>query len=207
MKMKRVFLWMLVLLAGVFLTGCGTSQSAASQENAAKEAVQENEPQRGGKTLVVYFSWSGNSAQMAKYIQQQTGGDLLALQPSAAYPTDYEECTKAAKAELEAGKFPEIANLPADMAAYDTILIGYPIWWHTAPMIIGTFLQHYDWAGKKIYPFVQSAAMQQEHFDNSMAFVRKYAKNAAVHDGLYAKSGNQEKIQQWLKANNLLKEK
>lgn len=205
--MKRVFLWMLVLLAGALLTGCGTSQSAALPENAAKEVVQDNEPPRGGKTLVVYFSWSGNSADMAKYIQQQTGGDLLALQPSAPYPTDYEACTKAAKAELEAGKFPEIANLPADMAAYDTILIGYPIWWHTAPMIIGTFLQHYDWSGKKIYPFVQSAAMRQDHFDNSMAFVRKYARNAAVHDGLYAKSSDREKIQQWLKANNLLREK
>ena len=205
--LKRIFLLMLALVAGTILAGCGTSQSAASQEDVSREIVQGSQPQAGKKTLGVYFSWSGNSAEMAKYVQQQTGGDLLALQPSVAYPSDYDACVKVAKDEVDGNILPEIANLPESIAQYDTILVGYPIWWHTAPMIIGTFLSSYDWVGKDIYPFVQSAAMSQEHFDNSMEFVRKYAQNANVHAGLYAKSANHAKIQQWLKENDLLQEK
>lgn len=205
--LKRIFLLMMVLAAGVILAGCGTSQSAASQENTSRELVQGSQPQKGGKVLVVYFSWSGNSAEMARYVQEQTGGDLLALQPAVAYPADYDACVKVAKDEADGNILPEIANLPESIVQYDTILVGYPIWWHTAPMIIGTFLSSYDWAGKDIYPFVQSAAMSQEHFDNSLEFVRKYAKNANIHDGLYAKSANHAKIQQWLKDNQLMQKK
>lgn len=205
--LRRVFLLMLVLAAGIVFTGCGTSQSAASQEEVSREIVEGRQMQAGKKILVVYFSWSGNSAEMAKYIQEQTGGDLLALQPLQPYPSDYDTCVKVAKDEVDGNILPEIANLPESIVQYDTILVGYPIWWHTAPMIIGTFLSSYDWAGKDIYPFVQSAAMSQEHFDNSLEFVRKYAKNANVHDGLYAKSANHAKIQQWLKDNQLMQKK
>ena len=202
--LRHVCLLMLVLVTGIIFAGCGTSQSAASQEDTSHEIVLGSQSVKASKTLIVYFSWSGNSAEMAKYIQEQTGGDLLALQPLESYPSDYDACVKVAKDEVDGNILPKIANLPNDMTQYDTILVGYPIWWHTAPMIIGTFLSHYDWSGKDIYPFVQSAAMSQEHFDNSMEFVKKYARNANVHDGLYAKSANHAKIQQWLKENNLL---
>lgn len=208
---KRVIFLVAAVMAVLLIAGCGTSQSAAPPvDNVEKQQTADSQQGKAAasasdkKILVVYFSWSGNSASMAQYVQQQTGGDILELKPAVPYPEEYEACTKAARAERDENRFPAIASLPESISQYDTILLGYPIWWHTAPMIIGTFLQHYDLTGVNIYPFVQSAAMEQAHFDNSMDFVRQYAKGAMVHDGLYAKHGNQAKIQQWLKENNLL---
>ena len=64
-----------------------------------------------------------------------------------------------AKAERDENARPEIANLPDSISEYDTVFAGYPIWWHIAPMIIGTFLEKYDLTGVEIYPFSQSASM------------------------------------------------
>lgn len=123
-----------------------SSAAAAPEPASAPEAADSiAEPQgdaSASKTLIAYFSWStsGNTEKMATYIQEQTGGGLLKLEPSVPYPTNYDECTDLALAERDENQRPAIANLPEDLSGYDTIFIGYPIWWHTAPMIIGTFL-------------------------------------------------------------------
>ncbi len=156
-----------------------------------------------GKTLIVYFSWStsGNTEKMAAYIQEQTGGDLLELEPLNPYPTDYEECGDVALVERDNNDRPEIANLPDSIVEYDTIFVGYPIWWHTAPMIIGTFLESYDLTDMEIYPFAQSASMDTEQFDNSMEFVRENAAGANVHDGLFVEATDSDGIREYLTAN------
>lgn len=158
-----------------------------------------------GKTLIVYFSWSSNTERMANTIKEQTGGDLLELMPITEYPTDYTACTEIALAERDNNARPAIQNLPASVDEYDTILIGYPIWWHTAPMIIGTFLESYDLTGVNIYPFSQSASMDTEQFNNSMNFVRECAKDADVHDGLFVRYSDTSAINLYLKNNNLSK--
>lgn len=182
---------MMILL----LAACG--QSATSESNkddsASDESVQANSEvdtetqtesaeestetaevsDEDGKILVVYFSWStvGNTEKMASYIQEQTNGDLFEIEPLNPYPSDYEECTDVALAERDENARPEIANLPDSIEEYDAIFIGYPIWWHTAPMIIGTFLESYDLSDVNVYPFTQSASMDTEQFENSMGFV------------------------------------
>ncbi len=108
---------------------------------------------------MAYFSWSGNTQEMATYISEQTGGGLLEIQPETPYPTDYSECGAVAQEERDSNARAAISNLPESVDKYDTILIGYPIWWHTAPMIIGTFLESYDLTGKDVYPFTQSSSM------------------------------------------------
>lgn len=162
------------------------------------------EPARG-KTLIVYFSWSSNTERMANTIKEQTGGDLLELIPATAYPTDYTACTEVALAERDNNARPAIQNLPASIDEYDTILIGYPIWWHTAPMIIGTFLENYDLTGIDVYPFTQSASMDRTQFNNSMEFVRECADGAMVHDGLFARYSDSNSIISYLRNNNLAK--
>lgn len=158
------------------------------------------------KTLIVYFSWSasGNTEKMATYIQEQTNGDLLEIEPLNPYPTDYEECTDVALMERDENARPEIANLPNSMEEYDTIFIGYPIWWHTAPMIIGTFLENYDLSDVNVYPFAQSASMNTEQFENSMEFVRESAAGANVHDGLFTKNSDTEGILAYLAENGFV---
>lgn len=138
---------------------------------------------------------------MADHIQEQTGSDLLKLEPVNPYPTDYQECGDVAKAERDENARPEISNLPESIAEYDTIFVGYPIWWHTAPMIIGTFLDSFDLNGVEIYPFSQSASMDTEQFENSMEFVREDADGANVHDGLFVNAEDTNGIQEYLTVN------
>lgn len=159
-----------------------------------------------GKTLIVYFSWStsGNTEKMATYIQEQIGGDLLELEPLIPYPTDYEECGDVALVERDENARPEIANLPDSISEYDTVFVGYPIWWHTAPMIIGTFLENYDLSGVEVYPFTQSASMDTEQFENSMGFVRESAAGANVHDGLFTEASDTEDILAYLTENGFV---
>ena len=104
-------------------------------------------------------------------------------------------------AERDNNERPAIANLPDSIDQYDTILIGYPIWWHTAPMIIGTFLNSYDLTGVEVYPFTQSASMDTEQFENSMEFVRENAAGATVHDGLFVRATDTDGIYTYLTEN------
>ena len=162
-------------------------------------------PEQTGKTLIAYFSWSGNTEEMASYIAEQTDADLLEIEPFTPYPDDYTETGNIAREERDSDMRPAIANLPASIEEYDSIFIGYPIWWHTAPMIIGTFLENYDLSGKEIYPFTQSASMDREQFENSMDFVRNSAANAAVHEGLFARASDTETIFAYLANNGFVK--
>lgn len=178
-------------------------QETQGDQTDTRQSQTETTDPAGGKTLVAYFSWSGNTQEMASYIAEQTGGDLLELQPETPYPTDYNECGDVALAERDSDARPAIANLPESIEEYDSVLVGYPIWWHTAPMIIGTFLESYDLTGVDVYPFTQSASMDTEQFDNSIAFVRENANGATVHDGLFARPSDTGTIDSYLSSNGL----
>ena len=182
----------------VVLVACG--QSSGENNKSAEKGTNED-----GKTLVAYFSWSGNTKEMASYIAEQTGGDLYEITPAEDYPEDYNETGDVAKAERDENARPEIANLPDSIDEYDRILIGYPIWWHTAPMIIGTFLESYDLSGVDVYPFTQSASMDTEQFENSIDFVRENADGANIHDGMFVSSSDTEGIDAYLSENELNK--
>ena len=91
------------------------------------------------KILVAYFSWSGNTQYVAEQIAKQTGGTLFRIEPVKPYPTEYTPCTEVAKKEKEDNARPAIKNKVENWDSYDTIFIGCPVWWWTAPMIINTF--------------------------------------------------------------------
>lgn len=88
------------------------------------------------------------------------------------------------------------------MAQYDTIILGFPIWWHTAPMVVGTFLETYEWNGADIYPITQSTSMDAEQFTQSFEFVETCANGATVHDGLGSRSTTE--IDAYLRTNGLI---
>lgn len=186
-----------------YLSGMNVELGVSQQPT--EPGTQPSVPEEGkGKTLIVYFSWSSNTERMANTIKEQTGGDIFEIVPVNAYPTDYTRCTEVALEERDNNARPAIQNLPASIEEYDNILIGYPIWWHTAPMIIGTFLENYDLTNVNVYPFTQSASMNIEQFNNSMEFVQGCAKNAVVHDGLFTRASNNSEIISYLTNNNLI---
>ena len=178
--MKRFFSLLTAAAVLLSLSACSQPASSTAPDEPAQGAAPETDNSPAAEAadasvLIAYFSWSGNTAEMAAQIQEQPGGELFEIVPGDPYPTDYDECGEVALAERDSNARPEIQNLPESIEQYDTIFIGYPIWWHTAPMIIGTFLENYDLSGVDVYPFTQSASMDTEQFDQSMDFVRQAA--------------------------------
>lgn len=112
------------------------------------------------KILVAYFSASGQTAKLAKTLAGVTGGDLFEIAPETAYTAaDLDWMDKKSRSTIEMKdpkSRPAIAGKVADMAQYDTVFVGFPIWWYQAPRIIETFLESYDFSGKTVIPFATS---------------------------------------------------
>ena len=112
------------------------------------------------KTLVAYFSAGGTTARAAKELAEAAGADLYEIKPSVPYTkADLNWMDKKSRSSVEMNdrsSRPALADQNADIAAYDTILLGFPIWWYVAPTIINSFLESYDFSGKKIVLFATS---------------------------------------------------
>ena len=114
------------------------------------------------KKLVAYFSASGVTAELAKTLAEAAGADLYEIKPEVPYTkADLNWRNMGARSTIEmkdASSRPAIADKNADIAAYDVIFVGFPIWWYVAPTIVNTFLEAYDFSGKTIVPFATSGS-------------------------------------------------
>ena len=162
------------------------------------------------KKLVAYFSASGVTKAAAECLAKAVGADLFEIKPKIPYTrADLDWTNKKSRSSIEMSNpdsRPEITEKLSNMDEYDTVFIGFPIWWHTAPMLIGTFLEHYNWTAQdNIYPFFQGASNRnQEYYDNSMSFVSSSAAAATVHEGLYCDEGAAKTIDEYLSSNGLI---
>ena len=113
-----------------------------------------------GKTLVAYFSASGVTKKLAQTLADAIGADLFAIEPKVPYTrADLNWMDKQSRSTIEMqnpASRPEIAGTCANIADYDTVFVGFPIWWYVAPTIINTFLEAYDFSGKTVIPFATS---------------------------------------------------
>ena len=112
------------------------------------------------KTLVAYFSASGTTARVAKGLAGAIGADIYEIRPAVPYTkADLNWMDKKSRSSVEMNdpsSRPALADRNADIDAYDTVLLGFPIWWYVAPTIINSFLESYDFSGKKIVLFATS---------------------------------------------------
>lgn len=112
------------------------------------------------KKLVAYFSATGVTKAVAKRLAKAAGANLFEIKPTVPYtPADLDWTNKNSRSSIEMSNpdsRPEIAEGLANMEDYDTIFIGFPIWWYVAPTIINTFLESYDFSEKTIIPFATS---------------------------------------------------
>ena len=112
------------------------------------------------RKLVAYFSASGVTAKVAETLSETIGADLFAIEPKVPYTkADLDWMDKNSRSTLEMkdpASRPEIAKVRDNMEEYDTVFVGFPIWWYVAPTIINTFLESYDLTGKTIIPFATS---------------------------------------------------
>lgn len=125
-----------------------------------------------GKTLVAYFSASGVTAKAAEKIAEAIRADLYEIRPQLPYTAkDLDWMNRNSRSSVEMNdpaSRPAIAQSLDNMAQYDTILVGFPIWWYVEPRIIDTFLESYDFSGKTMIPFATSGSSGIEKAQQSL---------------------------------------
>lgn len=176
-----------------------TAMPAASYARCTTDNTQNMEK---GKTLVVFFSRTGenyavgniakgNTHIVAEIIAEQTGGTLFQIEPAAAYPEEYKECTELAKREVDTKARPAIKG---DIAVeeYDTIYIGYPNWWSDMPMPVYTFIEKHNWQGKTVVPFCTHEGSGLSSTENKL---KKACEGATVLGGLALRGSVAQKSQ------------
>ena len=153
-----------MILTLSLMTGCGGTSEDKTSAPPEKTSASEKNSSADKKILVLYFSRTGeeynvgnitkgNTAIVAEMIAKKIDADTFEVKAATPYPDAYEACTELAKQELESNVRPVLANNIDNLAQYDTIFIGYPIWWGALPRIVMTFLENNDFSGKTIIPF------------------------------------------------------
>ena len=136
------------------------------------------------KTLVAYFSASGVTQKSAEKLAAAAKADIYEIKPAVLYTkADLNWMDKKSRSSVEMGNKsfrPEIVKDDLDLSQYDTILVGFPIWWYVAPTIINTFLESYDFAGKKIVLFATSGG---SGFGNTVKELKPSAPEAEIVEG------------------------
>lgn len=171
MKKLSVLLFSLFLSMSVVCCGDDTPAEDPQQPGTETPDTPGDEPDdpdnpggNAGKILIVYFSRTGynypnqwldigHTARVAGYIADLTGGDRFEIIPVVPYPDNYQETVAIAREEYDNDARPAIQNRPENLNDYDTVFIGGPIWHGAMPMIIHTFYESYDLAGKTLVPF------------------------------------------------------
>ena len=136
------------------------------------------------KKLVAYFSASGTTKKTAELLAEAAGADLYEITPKVAYTkADLNWMDKKSRRSVEMNdkKFrPEIEDKDANIAEYDEIILGFPIWWYVAPTIVNTFLEKFDFSGKKVVLFATSGG---SGFGNTVKELQPSAPNTEIVEG------------------------
>ena len=222
MNLRKLLAMMLALAMTLSLAACGggtESEEPAAEETVTEEQTETTDASDGSKVLVLYFSADNTkdvdavssatpmvgdvsaTGWMAEVIHDEMGGDIEAIIPSVDYPLGYDECADYAKSETDSDARPAFEALSVDPESYDTIFIGYPMWWYTIPMVLETFFDTYDLSGKTIVPFNTHAGSRD---GGTYMTIQEREPDATVLDGL-AISGSaagsddsKAEIQEWL---------
>lgn len=156
--------------------------------------------------IVVYFSHSGSTREIANQIHNRVGGDIFEIQPEEPYPNDYEAVKERASQEQTSGYKPKLKTKIENIESYDVVFIGYPIWWGTMPAPVVTFLSEYDLAGKTIVPFCTHAG---SGLRRSALDIANLSPKSSILDGIAVFGRNvntsQNEISEWLRKIKILK--
>ena len=153
------------------------------------------------KTLVVYFSASGTTRKIAEMIAEVGDFSLYEITPKELYTSDdLNWMNKKSRSSVEMSNKkirPEITATEAQITEYDTSILGFPIWWYVAPTIVNTFLEKYDFSGKKIVLFATSGG---SGFGNTVKELKPSAPGAEIVEGKLLNRANKQEIEKWVKS-------
>lgn len=178
-----------------------TSESQSTQDSTMESKASQEESVTG-KTLVVYFSATGNTESAANYIAQATGGDLFELEPAEPYTDEdlnYNNDDSRVSREHEDESLRDVelvADTVGNWDEYDTVFIGYPIWWGIAAWPVDSFVEANDFTGKTVIPFATSASSD---LGQSGELLAKLAGTGDWQEGQRFRSNvSEEDIQAWV---------
>lgn len=180
-----------ILIASILiLTSCFSS------------CAQQNKPTMNtSHILVAYFSATGTTEKVAHKIATATGGEIYEIIPENAYTRedlDWNNNSSRSSVEMNDTKArPALKHKKENMEAYDTVFIGYPIWWDLAPRIINTFIESHDLKGKTLIPFATSGSSRIE---NSVAVLKRTYPNLQWNNGRLLNHANDETVRKWIES-------
>lgn len=175
------------------------SLSSAPVEESNNSNAPSTLTETGSQALVVYFSWSGNTENVAKSIQTQTGADIFEIVPATPYSDDYDTVVDLAQEEQRNNARPNISGSIENIGQYEVIYVGFPNWWGDMPMILYTFFDTYDLSGKTVALFCTSGG---SGLSGTVNKVKSLEPNATVTEGLHIGSGSASNpdraVSEWL---------
>ncbi len=184
-----MYRFLLILLAAV---GMATAANAQQRQDM-------NKGQSNRKILVAYFSATGTTARAAEKVANVTGGELYAIAPAQPYTDadlDWHDKRSRSSVEMNDPKArPAIKGRKADIADYDVVFIGYPVWWNLAPRIIDTFIESHDLKGKTVIPFATSGGST---LAGSAAALKKSYPALNWKEGRLLNRADEKSIRAWL---------
>lgn len=151
------------------------------------------------KKLVAYFSATGTTANVARNLSEAIGADIFEIKadtPYTAKDLDWNNSNSRSSVEMnDSTSRPKIAEKISDIGKYDTIFLGFPIWWYTAPHIINTFLESYDFTGKKIILFATSGGSTLKGVANKL---KSSCKGGEILEGnVFNNNPSKENLKKW----------
>ena len=194
----------LMVIVGIIVIGVGIywlqNQETANQDTPIQENNDEEEnsvDENNSSIAIVYFSATGNTKQVAEYIEEATGGTLFEIVPEEEYTQeDLNYSNDDSRASLEQNDpdaRPEIANT-IDLTSYEVIYFGYPIWWGDVPKIMLSFLDENDLSGKTLIPFCTSGSSS---ITTSIGTLKEYRPNINWIDGARL-TPSQSEVTDWI---------
>lgn len=177
---------------------CTQSVQAAAKITAKKTSALKKAKKK--KVLIAYYSQSGTTEKVAKRMQKLTGATLFRIQTKKKYPSNYDKLVKTGEKEQERQARPALKKKVKSMSSYDTVILGFPIWWDDAPMAVYTFLESHNLSGKTVLPFCTSGGSD---ISASVKHIRRVCKKSTVKKGLTANDVSNKKISTWLKKNGV----
>lgn len=172
----------------------------AAVQTAPAEPLAAAKQSKDKRAIVVYFSYSGNTKQVAEEIAKETGADIFRIETEKVYPSEYRACTDEAKKEKSANERPKLKGQMPDLNQYNVVYIGYPCWWGTCPMAVLTFAEQANLEGKTIAPFSTHGGSGMTGIDD----LHKAAPKASITEGLAIYDGDlnqaSQRVSAWLKS-------
>ncbi len=146
------------------------------------------------KTLIIYYSRAGHTAEVAKKIQAIVGGDLFEIKGTKNYG-NYARAIVIARREFSSGEMLEFVGDVEDFDSYDRILVGFPVWYGKAPQLVISFLVSHNFKGKEVYPFCTSGSSGPEGAQQQL---QNACGKGTVHPGIRFKEVNKADVEAWL---------